>query len=152
MGNSIVRELIQSGFEVDTMETQIAPMLAVSDGNAAINFYRKAFGAELLWELGEGEIVAGLSIGGAKFFLAHEAPAYGTRGPSVVGFTRVRIELFVDDPIAVQRRALAAGAREHSPVTEEQFAMTGPEPIKRILQGAIVDPFGHIWLIGKTME
>jgi len=89
MGNSIVRELIQSGFEVDTMETQIATMLAVSDGNAAINFYRKGFGAELLWELGEGEIVAGLSIGGAKLFLAHEAPAYGTRGPSVVGFTTV---------------------------------------------------------------
>src|SRR5215469_18852076 len=65
---------------------------------------------------------------------------------------RLRIELFVDDPIAVQRRALAAGAREHSPVTEEQFAMTGTEQIKRILQGAIVDPFGHIWLIGKTME
>ena len=134
------------------MTTQIAPMLAVSDGNAAIEFYQAAFGAEVLWKLGEDEIVAGLSIGGAKFFLAHEAPEYGTRGPSSVGFTTVRIELFVDDPVAVQARALAAGAREHSPVTEDRYDMPGPEPIRRILQGAVVDPFGHMWLIGKVLE
>ena len=129
------------------MGIEIAPMLAVNDGNAAIEFYRAAFEAVVLWKLGEEEIVAGLAIGGAKFFLAHEAPEY-TRGPSSVGFTTVRIELFVDDPLAVQGRALAAGAREHSPVTEDLYDMPGPEPIRRILQGAVVDPFGHMWLIG----
>ena len=61
---------------------QIAPMLAVRDGNAAIEFYKLAFGASVLWHLdGGGHIVAGLEIGGAKFFLAHESPEYGTRGP-----------------------------------------------------------------------
>jgi uncharacterized glyoxalase superfamily protein PhnB len=41
------------------MMTLIAPMLAVSDGNAAIDFYRAAFGAELLWPLeGGGDVVA----------------------------------------------------------------------------------------------
>ena len=72
------------------MTTQIAPMLAVSDGNAAIEFYQAAFGAVVLWKLGEDEIVAGLSIDGAKFFLAHEAPEYGTRGPLSAGFTTVQ--------------------------------------------------------------
>lgn len=134
------------------MRTQIAPMLAVSDGNAAIAFYQAAFGAVLLWKLGEDEVVAGLSVGGAKFFLAHEAPEYGTRGPLSVGFTTVRIELFVDDPAAVQQQALASGAVEHSPVTEDHYEMPGPEPIRRILQSAVVDPFGHIWLIGKVLE
>ena len=33
------------------MTTQISPMLAVSDGKAAIAFYQQAFGATLLWEL-----------------------------------------------------------------------------------------------------
>lgn len=28
----------------------------------------------------------------------------------------------------------------------------GPQPISRMLQGAVVDPFGHIWLIGKILE
>lgn len=55
------------------MATQISPMLTVSDGTAAITFYQKAFGAELLWSLDGG--VAGLAIDDAKFFLAHEAPA-----------------------------------------------------------------------------
>jgi len=127
-------------------------MLAVSDGNAAISFYKAAFGAELLWHLGGGHVVAGLSIDGAKFFLAHESPEYGTRGPASAGFTTVRIELFVDDPVAMQRRALAAGAKQHSPVEEHTHETTGLVPIKRMLQGAVVDPFGHLWLIGKILE
>ena len=61
---------------------QISPMVAVSDGNAAIKFYQAAFGAELLWHLdADGHVVAGPSIDGAKFFLAHETPDYGTRSP-----------------------------------------------------------------------
>jgi PhnB protein len=78
------------------MGTQISPMLAVGDGNAAIEFYKAAFGATLLWCLDGG--VAGLSIDGANFFLAEESPPHGTRGPASAGFTTVRIELFVDDP------------------------------------------------------
>jgi PhnB protein len=128
-------------------------MLAVSDGNAAIEFYKAAFGAELLWHLGGGgHVVAGLSIDGAEFFLAHESPPHGTRGPASVGFTTVRIELFVDNPIEVHRRALAAGAIEHSPVTEHEHATSGPRPIRRMLQGAVWDPFGHMWLVGKILE
>jgi hypothetical protein len=30
--------------------------------------------------------------------------------------------------------------------------MVGPKPIKRMLQGAVIDPFGHMWLIGKVLE
>lgn len=131
------------------MATEIAPMLAVSDGHAAIAFYQKAFGAELLWNLGGG--VAGLAIDDAKFFLAEEAPAYGTRGPSSAGFTTVRIELFVDDPVAMHRQAVAAGATSHSPVEEHEHSTSGPKPIHRMLQGAVVDPFGHMWLVGKIL-
>src|SRR5689334_5210148 len=118
-------------------------MLAVSDGDAAIAFYKAAFGAELLWHLDGAHVVAGLSIDGANFFLATESPQYGTRSPSSAGFTTVRIELFVDDPIAAHKRALAAGAVEHSPIEEHTHSTEGPHPIKRMLQGAVVDPFGH---------
>lgn len=135
------------------MQTRIAPMLAVNDGSAAIEFYKTAFGAELSWKLGDGaNVVAGLMIDGAEFFLAHESPEYGTRGPSAAGFTTVRIELFVDDPVAVQGRALAAGAKEHSPVEEHEHPTVGPRPIRRMLQGAVTDPYGHMWLIGKFLE
>ena len=128
-------------------------MLAVSDGNAAIEFYAAAFGATVLWRLdGGGHVVAGLEIGGAQFFLAHESPPHGTRAPVSVGFTTVRIELFVDDPVAVHTRALAAGAIDHSPVREHTHETIGPRPIRRMLQGAVTDPFGHIWLVGKFLD
>jgi len=129
--------------------TQISPMLAVGDANAAIAFYQKAFGAELLWHL-DGA-VAGLAVDGAKFFLAREEAAYGTRGPVSVSFTTVRIELFVDDPVAMHRQAVAAGAANHSPVEEHEHLASGPKPIHRMLQGAVVDPFDPMWLIGKIL-
>jgi PhnB protein len=135
------------------MMTQISPMLAVSDGKKAIEFYKAAFGADVLWQIEhDGQIVAGLEIEGAKFFLAHESPNYGTRGPVSVGFTTVRIELFVDDPIAVHKQAVAAGATDRAGVKEYEYEMMGPKPIKKMLQGSVVDPFGHKWLIGKILE
>ena len=135
------------------MTPQISPMLAVDDGNAAIEFYKQAFDATVLWHLGRAEhVVAGLSVHGAQFFLATEAPAYGTRGPEAAGFTTVRIELFVNDPATVHSRALAAGAVERSPVVEHRHSTTGPHPITKMLQGALVDPFGHMWFIGKVLQ
>ena len=132
---------------------QISPMLAVGDAFAGIEFYKAAFDAEVRWQLGDaGHAVAGLSIHGAPFFLATESPEYGTRGPAGAGFTTVRIELFVDDPEAVHRKALEAGAVLHSPVMEHSHDTIGPRPIRRMLQGAVVDPFGHLWLIGKILE
>src|SRR6476620_2710454 len=110
------QNLISSIDEVDAVKTQISPMLAVGDGKAAIEFYKSAFGAAVLWSLNDA--VAVLSIDGAEFFLADESPQYGTRAPSSAGFTTVRIELFVDDPVAVHRQAVAAGATNHSPVNQ----------------------------------
>lgn len=132
---------------------QISPMLAVADAEAAIRFYQAAFDAQLLWSLGSSEhIVAGLDVHGAPLFLATEAPPYGTRGPAAAGFTTVRIELFVDDPEAVQRQALAAGATLADPVREHTHPTAGPRPLRRMLQGAVIDPSGHRWLIGKILE
>jgi catechol 2,3-dioxygenase-like lactoylglutathione lyase family enzyme len=102
-------------------------MLAVSDGNAAIEFYKAALGATLLWHLD----ASGMSSLDSRFtfFLALESPPHGARGPASVSFTTVRVELFIDDPVAVHRQALAAGAIERSPVAEHKHATTGPRPI-----------------------
>jgi PhnB protein len=132
------------------MATQISPMLAVSDAKAAIRFYQAAFGATLQWHLDES--VAGLAIGNAQFYLAGESPPHGTRCPASVGFTTVRIELFVDDPVKVYAQAIAAGAIAKDPVREHRHKTTGPHSITRMLQGALIDPFGHMWLVGKFLE
>ena len=134
------------------MPTRIAPMLAVADADAAIAFYQAAFGATVSWRLGDGHVVAGLEIDDAPFFLATESPESGTRGPAAAGATTVRIELFVDDPLAVQRRAVEAGAIEKDAVLEHAHDTVGPRPIRRMLQGAVIDPSGHMWLIGRILE
>jgi PhnB protein len=131
--------------------TQISPMLAVSDPAAAIDFYKRAFGAEELWRIGDPPDVAGLSIDGAHLFLARQQ-ARNPRSPDSVGHTTVRIELFVDDPKAAWEGAVAAGARPGSPVEEHRHATLGSRPTLRMLQGGVNDPFGHIWLIGKFLD
>jgi PhnB protein len=131
-------------------KTRIAPMLAVRDAARAIDFYKQAFGAVESWRIDAGgSIVAGMTIDGAEFFLAEESPPHGTRSPVAVGATTVRIELFVADPVAVLARAVAAGATDSAPVREHRYEMTGPHPIKRMLQGHVIDPSGHKWLIGR---
>lgn len=132
--------------------TQISPMLAVRGGREAIEFYKSAFGAVEKWRIDAGDnVIAGLEIDGAEFFLADETPDRGTRGPSSIDATTVRIELFVDEPAAMLDRAVAAGARLHSPVAEHQHT-TAAGWAFQMLQGSVTDPFGHIWLIGKFLE
>jgi PhnB protein len=133
--------------------TEITVMLAVADAQAAVEFYKKAFGAELYWTIGDaGHMVAGMAIGGARFFLSTESPEFGTRGPLEAGFTTVRVELFVDDPVAVLARAVAAGGKPRSEVKEHHYDTKGPKPIRTMLQGSVIDPSGHMWLIGRFLD
>ena len=126
-------------------------MLAVSDGARAVEFYRSAFGALELWRIDAGgAVIAGLAVDGSEFFLAQAAPSHGTHSPASVGGTTVRIELFVDDPAAVQAQAVAAGAQERYPVSEHSHATVDGGSVS-LLQGMIVDPFGHYWLIGRFL-
>jgi hypothetical protein len=67
--------------------TQISPMLAVSGGHDAIDFYKTTFGAHLLWHLGSVGNVVAVLIGrnepdfvvpeelGRVFVLTHLVPA-----------------------------------------------------------------------------
>jgi PhnB protein len=124
--------------------TEVTPFLAVRDAERAVEFYAAAFGAEELERLTapSGAIVAELAIGEARFSLATEAPELGTPRPETAGATTVRLSLHVDDPDAVQRRAVEAGAVEMFPVADQPYGWR---------QGRVVDPFGHHWLVGRRL-
>src|SRR5438552_2690944 len=77
-----------------THETVISLMLAVPNTPTAVDWYKKALGARVLWSMGS---VAGLEMDGAPFFL-HEPVNNGFDSPQVIGATTVRVELFVADP------------------------------------------------------
>lgn len=124
------------------MTAEIVPNLSVRNGQAAVAFYKDAFGAIELFrlELEDGELFAELSIGGARVFVADESHTNKNLSPDTLGGTTVRIDLLSDDPDGMQARAVAAGAEEIHPVRDEEV---GPR------MGAVRDPFGHKWLIGK---
>jgi len=120
-----------------SQKTVISLMLAVPDTPAAVEWYRKALGAQVLWSLGS---VAGLEIDGAPFFL-HEPVKNGFDSPNAIGATTVRVELFVDDLDAVIARAVEAGAA--GAAIRNHVVPWGTHR-----QGGFTDPFGHIWLVG----
>ena len=118
----------------------IQPELWADHAPAAVDFYVEAFGAHVLHRVGEGDdIVAQLAVGAAAFWVASAAASMGRFSPRAIDGATSRTLLVVDDPDAMQRRAVAAGATETSPVTDEHGWRLG----------RIVDPFGHEWEIGR---
>lgn len=126
--------------------TQLVPHLIVDDGEAAIAFYRKAFGAEESFRLNEpsGRIGhAELDFGGVPMMMAEEFPEMGQLGPARVGGTSVTLHLQVDDADAVVAAAVAAGATVEMAVQDWFYGQRS---------GTVVDPFGHRWMIGHPIE
>jgi PhnB protein len=120
-------------------EPVLSVMLAVPDTPAAVEWYKRALGATVLWSLGS---VAGLEIAGAPFFLGQPAQN-GWESPTKLGITSCRVEVFCDDPDEVVARALECGATGSLDDIKDHQAPWGTHR-----QGGFVDPFGHIWLVG----
>jgi PhnB protein len=114
-------------------------MLAVEDTPAAIEWYKRALGATVLWHFGA---VAGLEIAGAPIFLGQPA-RNGWESPTKLGITSCRVEVFCDAPDAFVARALEAGATGSLDTMENHQRPWGTHR-----QGGFTDPFGHIWLVG----
>ena len=124
--------------------TSISPMLSVRRGPRAVEFYRSAFGANVLYRVDapDGTVVARLSADGAEFWVADESPEHKNFSPETLAGGTVRMVMIVDDPDAAFAKAVAAGAGVVWPV-ENQHGW-------RI--GRVVDPFGHHWEIGKPVS
>ena len=125
--------------------TFFAPHLTLKNVLAGVEFYKTAFGAVELRRFTnpDGSVhVAEMEIDGALFHLHDEVPAKGELSPDTVKGTTSLIGLFVDDPHAVVKRAVAAGGRESSPVQDYDYGYR---------QGTVIDPAGHHWLIQKKI-
>jgi len=122
--------------------TSIQPELWVDSPREAVAFYEAAFGATVLHRVGsEDDIVVQLGVGEAAFWVAGASAAMRRLSPQTVDGATSRTLLVIDDPEGVVRQALAAGARETSPVGDEHGWRLG----------RIIDPFGHEWEIGTPL-
>ena len=131
---------IPDGFHTAT------PYLTVSDAGRAIEFYKKAFGAQEIsrmegppGKIGHAEIKIGDSI----VMLSDEMPGSSGRSPRSLGGTTVNIFLYVKDVDSAFNQAVAAGAKSEMPVADmfwgDRF-------------GKLVDPFGHSWSMATHKE
>ena len=90
----------------------VTPALVVRDANAAIDFYRRAFGASEVSRMAgpDGKIMhAELRIGNSKF-MVNDA-MMGSKGPRTLGGSPASLWLYVDDCDTLYNRALQAGAK-----------------------------------------
>jgi PhnB protein len=121
--------------------TRVTATLSVKNWDRAVEFYKAAFGANELFRV-EGGGVAQLSVFGAECWVAEESPPNLNFSPESLGGCSVRMLLIVGDPAAVCERAVAAGATQVRPVTDEYGWRLG----------RVVDPSGHHWEIARPLE
>lgn len=124
----------------------LSPSLVVNDAAAAIEFYKKAFGAEELYRLIDPESKkighAEITIYGVLVMLADEYPEVN-RSPATLGGTTVNLGLMSADAKADFERAVRAGAKVVKPLAEQFYGH---------LAGRVRDPFGHEWIISQELE
>jgi PhnB protein len=129
---------------------QFIPHLIVSDGMAALKFYKEVFDAEeghnMMAQNGKRLMHGELELGGHKLFISDEfKPEEGgvCQTPQTLGGSSVRITLNTDDADGVVERAVARGAKVIMPVADMFWGAR---------YGQIIDPFGHIWGINQQLQ
>jgi PhnB protein len=124
----------------------VTPYLIVNGAAAAIDFYKKAFGAEELVRMPTpaGKVGhAELQVGDSRVMLADEFPEMGAKGPGSFGGSPVHLLLYVNDCDAMFHRAVEAGGKVKRPLKDQFYGDRS---------GSIEDPFGHDWTIATHKE
>jgi PhnB protein len=126
--------------------SSITPYLYIRGASDAIEFYKRAFGAQELFRFPapNGRVGhAELKMGNAIVMLADEHPEMKVAGPATLGGTSVGIMLYVDKVDDVFARAVADGAKVEKAIENQFYGDRS---------GTIVDPFGHRWTIATHVE
>ncbi|MEO8363715.1 MAG: VOC family protein [Ilumatobacteraceae bacterium] len=126
----------------------VTPYLNIRGAVAAIEFYKKAFGATELYRLAmtDGTIAhAEIQIGNSKIMLAEESEQWGNKSPQTLKGSPVSLCIYVEDVDAVFAKAIALGSKTVGDMTpKDQFY--GDRT------GGITDPFEHRWTIMSRVE
>jgi PhnB protein len=124
----------------------VTPYLIVRGGAAAIEFYRKAFGATEVMRLGgeAGPIMhAEIQIGDSRVMLADENPQMGALAPQAPGSSGVGFCLYVENVDELFAQAVDAGATVKRPLQDQFYGDRS---------GTLEDPYGHVWTLATHVE
>jgi len=126
----------------------VTPHLVVKNAAQAIEFYKKAFGAEerSRFEMPGGAIGhAELKIGDSVIFVADEMPGHGaaTQSPQTLGGSTATLNIYIDDVDKLFAQAINAGGKSVMDPTDMFWG---------VRYGTVTDPFGHVWSIATHKE
>jgi len=124
----------------------VTPYLAISGASAAIEFYKKAFGAKELYRMpmpGNRVGHAELQIGDSRIMLADESPEMDAYGPKALGGSPVALMIYVENVDALFNQAIKAGGKMLRPVRDQFYGDRS---------GSLEDPFGHKWHLSTHVE
>jgi uncharacterized glyoxalase superfamily protein PhnB len=124
----------------------VTPHLVIRDAVKAVDFYKKAFGAEERCVIPgpEGKIMhAEVKIGDSIVMIGDECPEFGSLGPEARGGATCSLFIYCTDVDASFDKAIKAGCTVKMPL---QNMFWGDR------YGVIVDPFGHVWSMATHVE
>lgn len=124
----------------------ITPHLVINGASEALEFYKKAFGAQIgeVHKTPDGKVMhADFKIGDSRLFLADEFPGMGSPSPKTLGGSPVVLNIFMDNIDKLFNQAVAAGATVTMPLANQFWGDR---------YGQIKDPFGHTWALGQHIE
>ncbi|MFD0362463.1 VOC family protein [Nocardia sp. GCM10030253] len=124
----------------------VSPGLAIDGAAAAIDFYKRIFGASERMRMPgpDGKIAhCELMFGNSVVMIGDPAPEMDFLDPKTVGGTPVNLHVYVEDSDAAHAAALAGGAREITPVANQFYGDRS---------GSFEDPWGHRWTVATHVE
>ena len=125
----------------------LTPHLVVRNADQAIEFYKRAFGAELVGGIArmpDGKVMhAMLRIGDSNLMLNDEMPEYGALAPVSGGSSSVTIHIYTPDVDRAFERATSAGAQVKMPLADQFWGDR---------YGVVADPSGHKWSIAAHVK
>ena len=123
----------------------VTPYLIIKGAAAALDFYNRAFGAQVVVRMDDGDRVghAEIKIGDSVVMLADEYPEMGHRSPTTLGDSPVQLLVYVPNVDAAFEQAIKAGARLKRPVADQFYGDR---------MGGLEDPFGHQWYLATHTE
>ena len=125
----------------------VSTYLIVKNAQEALDFYQKAFGAELRYRMrgpdGKSTMHAEMRLGNSTVMLTDENPQWGTKSPATLGGTPASLHVYVDNADKLFDRAVKAGCTVKAPLMD---AFWGDR------YGKLTDPFGHEWGIATHKE
>jgi PhnB protein len=124
----------------------VTPYLSIDGASAAIDWYKKAFGAKELYRepTPDGKLMhARIRIGDSIVMMSDIFPGPNAPSPNVAGRGPVALHIYMKNVDKIWQQAVDAGAKVNMPLDNQFWGER---------YGQLTDPFGHTWSMSEQVK